>query len=110
MCSVKVMLMWLLSSLLAVREEKWITLFLELINCLYCSGTAWIHWLGEWSCWQGSLDWLQAAVPGLGGALAQWAQVLVGGFLPASSTSSAVGRSTQPKRERRRLLGGCARA
>lgn len=28
-----------------------------------------------------SLDWLQAAIPGLGGALAQHTWVLVGGFL-----------------------------
>lgn len=54
MCSVKVMLMQLLSSLLAIREEEWITLFLEVINCLYCSGTAWIHWLGNGAAGKGA--------------------------------------------------------
>lgn len=56
--------------------------FLEVINCLYCSGTAWIHRLGKWSSWQGSLDWLQAAVPGLGAALALVRGPGVRGFLP----------------------------
>lgn len=36
MCSVKVMLTQLLSSLLAIREEEHITHFLEVINFLYC--------------------------------------------------------------------------